>query len=105
MREAEFEFPHSVYVFAGHTQQFYVFAAYTNQFNVLANFTQCLKLSWPTTTSQGSEVKLGPTKVSEVKLGQASVLSLANLCQESLLLLLVVKHIESYKCRGWACLS
>ena len=41
MREAEFEFPHSIYVFAGYTQQFYVFADYTNQFNVFVDFTQC----------------------------------------------------------------
>ena len=27
--EAEFEFPHSIFVFAGYTQQFYVFADYT----------------------------------------------------------------------------
>ena len=38
--EAEFELPHSVYVFADYTQQFYVCGDYTNQFNVFANFTQ-----------------------------------------------------------------
>ena len=43
MREAEFEFPHSVYVFAGYTQQYYMFAAFTIKINVLVNFTQCLK--------------------------------------------------------------
>ena len=43
VREAEFELPHSVYVFAGYTQQYYVFAAFTIKINVLVNFTQCLK--------------------------------------------------------------
>ena len=43
MREAEFELPHSVYVFAGYTQQYNVFAAFTIKINMFANFTQCLK--------------------------------------------------------------
>ena len=41
-REAGFELPHSVYVFAGYTQQ-YVFAAFTIKINTIADFTQCLK--------------------------------------------------------------
>ena len=39
--EAEFEFPHSLYVFASYTQQYYVCGDYTYQFNMFANFTQC----------------------------------------------------------------
>ena len=39
VREAEFELPHSVYVFAGYTQQYNVFAAFTIKINVLVNFT------------------------------------------------------------------